>query len=179
MLNKDLNYYKSLNYNIIIEKLEVDNESWYIAFTSEFGKFACYGRGDTQVEALNSVLEEKDAFIEYLFNSGKPIPEPHKEEVEKFSGFFNVRTSSIIHANLVHQAKELDISLNLYVNQLLAAAIENHKSENVIMNKLSELCGQLEKHHFEVTKQLKYQTDPLSGTIKWSAEYHGLYLKSA
>ena len=123
MSHKPLKYYKNLDYNIIIEKQMEDDEQWYIAFTNELGKLACYGRGDTQAEALASFFQEKDAFIEHLFSEGKhiPLPEPH---AQKFSGVFNVRTSPTIHANLVTQAKQQGISLNLYLNQILAGAVE-------------------------------------------------------
>lgn len=179
MSNKDLQYYKELEYNVIIEKQKVEAESWYIAYSNELGKFACYGQGDSQIEALNNFLEEKNFFIEYLFNEGKPIPEPSNEEPTKFSGIFNVRTSSIIHGNLVKQSKELDISLNLYINQILSASIEKKEGENPVMNKLSELCSKLDAHHFEVTKQLSYQREKLSTSYQWAAEYCGPYLKTA
>jgi predicted HicB family RNase H-like nuclease len=179
MSTKDFKYYKDLAYNIIVEKQEMDGESWFIAFANELGKFACYGRGETQLEALNSFMQEKDAFIEYLYNEGKEIPEPKCTEPEKFSGFFNVRTSPIIHANLVHQAKELDISLNLYINQILAAAIETNRFENIIMNKLGEICGKIDYHHFEVTRQLKFQNESYKKGLTWTAEYSNPYLEVA
>ncbi len=175
---KDLKYYKNLEYNIIIEKQELDGEIWFIAYANELGKYACYGRGENQVEALNNFLKVKEEFIEYLFNEGFDIPEPVKEETEKFSGVFNVRTSPVIHANLVYQAKKMDISLNLYINQILAAAVEKKKIENEVMNKLTEIYSKLETHHFEVTKQLKYQKENLSGKHRWT-EYEGSYLKIA
>jgi predicted HicB family RNase H-like nuclease len=176
---KDLNYYKSLDYNIIIEKKKEKEEIWYIAYTNEFGKYACYGQGDTAQEAIESFYEERDIFVEYLFKEGANIPEPTTTESEKFSGVFNVRTSSIIHAKLVQQSKDMDISLNLYLNQILSGAVERRKDEIQIMNKLSELCAQLEKHHFEVTKQLNYQKSKLAAEKTWSADYQGPYLKTA
>lgn len=179
MSNKELKYYKDLAYNIIVEKQEMDGESWFIAFTNELGKFACYGRGESQIEALNSFVEEKEAFIEYLFNEGKEIPEPKVNDSEKFSGFFNVRTSSIIHANLVNQAKDLDISLNLYINQILASAIENNRLESSIMNKLGEICGKIDFHHYEVTRQLRFQTENIKTGFTWAAEYSSPYMKRA
>lgn len=179
MSNKDLKYYKDLAYNIVVEKQEIDGEIWYIAFANELGKFACYGRGDTQLEAINSFLEEKEVFIEYLFNEGKNIPEPKIDDSEKFSGFFNVRTSSIIHSNLVFQAKELNISLNLYINQILSAAVESNRLENVIMNKLGEICGKIDFHHYEVTRQLRFQDESLKNKLVWTAEYGNPYLEVA
>jgi len=179
MSNKDLKYYKDLTYSIIVEKQEMDGETWFIAFANELGKFACYGRGETQIEALNSFIEEKDVFIEYLFIEGKDIAEPKIDDSANFSGFFNVRTSSIIHANLVHQAKELDISLNLYINQILASAIEGNRNENAIMNKLGEICGKIDFHHYEVTRQLRFQNESIKKGLMWTAEYSNPYQEVA
>lgn len=179
MSKNDLQYYMNLEYNIILERIESEGEGYYIAYSNELGKYACYGRGESHSEALNSFIEEKQTFIEYLFNEGAEIPEPVNKSDEKYSGVFNVRTSSIIHSSLVTQAKELDISLNLYLNQILAAAIEEKSNEKVILNKLAEICGKIDSHHFEVTKQLKYQNDSIKGHYEWSAEYCGPYLKTA
>jgi predicted HicB family RNase H-like nuclease len=179
MSEKSLNYYKEVEYNIIIQKQESDGESWFIAYADELGKFACYGRGVTKVEALTSFLEEKDVFIEYLYNEGLNIPEPKSEEIEKFSGFFNVRTSPQLHASLIAQAKEQKVSLNLYVNQIIAAALESKKNENVILDKLAELSGKLDNHHFEVSKQLRYHKAIDSQKFKWQREYEDPYLKTA
>jgi predicted HicB family RNase H-like nuclease len=179
MSNKDLKYYKALDYNIIIEKEVEDGESWFIAYARELGKFACYGRGETQAEALKSFIEEKNAFIEFLFNAGKFIPAPKQEEAERFRGVFNVRTSPAIHANLVNQAKEMDISLNLYLNQIITAAVEKKSTENVLMNKLFEICNKLEKHHYEVTNQLRYQKATLQYPNDWVMDYSDPYQKIA
>jgi predicted RNase H-like HicB family nuclease len=76
MLKKDLAYYKSLQYKIIVEQEQADEETWYIAYTNELGKFACYGKGKTGADALASFEEEKNVFMGFLFENGKSIPEP-------------------------------------------------------------------------------------------------------
>lgn len=67
MSRKDLQYYKSLEYNVIIKKEELDGEKWYVAYCNELGLNACHGIGEDKVSALNSFIEEKDAFIEMLY----------------------------------------------------------------------------------------------------------------
>jgi len=179
MSKKDLSYYKKLKYNIIIEEEKFEDEVWFIAYSNELGKYACYGKGDTEVEALQNFIEEKNDFIEYLFTNNKSIPEPETKSERNFSGVFNVRTSSIIHYKLVNQAKDLNISLNLYLNQILAAAVERKQNELIIEEKLFEISRKIDKHHFEITKQMKYQNESLS-KLKWDAKYSGeLYLKTA
>jgi len=39
----NLEYYKSLEYRVIIEKDSFEEENWYIAYAHELGKKACYG----------------------------------------------------------------------------------------------------------------------------------------
>jgi predicted HicB family RNase H-like nuclease len=177
MSQKDLKYYKNLEYKILIERINEDDISGYIAYSNELGKYACYGQGDTQVEAINSFLIEKDEFIEYLFSNGETINEP--EDYESYSGFFNIRTSSLIHAKLVGQAKHMNISLNLYLNQILAGAAEKKLSENVILYKIGELCGKMDSQHFEITRQLKYQTEKIQNQYTWHADYSSIYIKVA
>lgn len=80
MSRKDLQYYKSLEYNVIIKKEELDGEKWYVAYCNELGLNACHGIGEDKVSALNSFIEEKDAFIEMLYEKGEPIPEVVNEE---------------------------------------------------------------------------------------------------
>lgn len=179
MSDKDLKYYKKLDYKILIERITEDNVSTYIAYTNELGKYACYGQGDTQIEAINNFLIEKDEFIEYLFNAGEPINEPKQEDLESFSGFFNVRTSPLIHANLVAQAKQMHISLNLYINQILAGAVEKKASENVILDKIGELCSKLDSQHFEITRQLRYQAEEIHNHSSWYNDYNNKYTKVA
>ncbi len=180
MLVKDLGYYKKLHYNVIIEKQEYQGESWYIAYAEELGKYACYGRGNSEAEALKSFNEEKELFIEYLFNEGKNIPEPKDREKSKFSGIFNVRTSSIIHSKLVNQAKELNISLNLYLNQILATAVERKHVEMQVIDKLTEISEKIDKYHFVITELMDFKDNDFQAKYGWDAKYSGLkYLQTA
>ena len=179
MSNKDLKHYKTLMYRIIIEPDEFEENKWFIAYADELGKHSCYGRGDTPEEAINNFYEEKDSFIEYLYNSKKNIPEPKAYNVPNYSGIFNVRTSPIIHAELVKQAYSMNISLNLYLNQILSAAVENKKIKDLIADKLSEISLKIDKHHYEISKQMKFQDEKLN-RLKWNPEYSdGQYLKTA
>ena len=166
---RDLNYYKNLPYKIILEREELDEETWFIAYAQELGKYACYGQGDTPEEALKSFKEEKEAFIEYLYIEKKNIPEPDNT-LEKFSGTFTVRTSPVIHANLVSQAQKMNISLNLYLNQILSAAVERKDFENQVFNKISELSAKFDAHHSAVTNQLKFQSENINH-LKWHPDY--------
>ncbi len=130
---------KKLDYNIQIEKENYEDEKWYIAYAKELGKYSCYGKGDTPEEAVHNFLKEKDQFIEDLYQQGLPVPLPENSiDTESFSGVFNVRTSPLIHAKLVYQAKQQGISLNLYLNQILSAHVSKVQTESEILKLIQE-----------------------------------------
>lgn len=154
MLEKDLNYYKKLDYNIVVSKETEEDETWFVAYCNELGKYSCFGKGLTTVEAIENFYEVKEGFIEMLYSKGLTIHEP---EIEiKYSGYFNVRTSPKIHYLLVEQAKKDNISLNSYLNQILACATGIKNTEYSITPLIKDLCIQLENHHFEVTRFFSY-----------------------
>ena len=146
MLPKDLKYYQSLEYNVIIKKEELDGERWYVAYCNELGINACHGIGATQEEALRSFIEEKNAFIEFLFENGDTIPEVIQTE-QNLSGTFSVRTSPWIHASLVDASKKYGLSLNAYVNQLLSFGIGRESESIRCESMIHELGSRLENQH--------------------------------
>jgi len=73
---RGVKYFKSLNYDVIIRRRDLDGEQWYEAYCEELGRYSCYGIGDTQEEALKSFMAEKDSFIEQLYESNEVIPLP-------------------------------------------------------------------------------------------------------
>jgi len=120
MSRKSLSYYKALEYNVIIQKEELDGEKWYVAYCNELGLNACHGIGVTLEEALKSFLQEKNYFIEFLYEKGEPIPEVEEKKDEQCSGVFTVRTTPLLHAMLIKQAKMNDVSLNSYITHVLS-----------------------------------------------------------
>lgn len=142
---KSLEFYKSLEYDIIIKREELDGEKWYVAYCNEFGISACHGIGDTREEAVNSYLEEKDAFLELLYSRGEAIPEPSPAD-NNFSGTFSVRTSPWLHALIASQAKKNDVSINSYVNQILAYCVGQ-----------DTMCEKFDKYAQKLTVRLSEQ----------------------
>jgi predicted HicB family RNase H-like nuclease len=139
-MNKNLQYYLKLPYDIHIETVydEIAKEKVYYAYIDELGRFACYGEGRSIKEALKSLEEVKKDLISYYITKGTPIPEPEpKIEKELPSGNFVVRTAPLLHMQLAEQAKRAGVSLNLFVNNLLA--------QNLAQYQLSEI-----KDYFDV-----------------------------
>jgi predicted HicB family RNase H-like nuclease len=139
MLPKSLDYYKSIDYNIIVKKEELDGEKWYIAYCNEFGLNACHGTGDTEIEAINSFKIEKELFIEYLFEEGIEIPEAENLQPNNYSGVFSIRTTPWIHYHLVRQAKHSNLSLNSYINTILTFKLSQDMISDCFLNEMNRL----------------------------------------
>lgn len=150
---KSLEFYKSLEYDIIIKREELDGEKWYTAYCKEFGISACHGIGDTREEAVNSYLEEKDAFLEFLYSRGEAIPEPSPAD-NSFSGTFSVRTSPWLHSQIANQAELNNVSINSYVNQILAYCVGK-----------DTICEKFEDYSQRLTLRLSEQYNMIRNSI--------------
>lgn len=164
MSRKSLEYYKSIEYNIIVQPQEMDGIKWYVAYCNEFGLNACHGLGNTPSEALSSFIEEKNAFIEFLFEKGETIPEKENCTENTVSGVFTVRTSPWVHSTLIRQAKKENVSLNSYINQILSFGAGSNFIAEITNERLDEFkevfCGKTDKI-FEKVNALHYDTDEL------------------
>ena len=118
-----IEYYMGLPYTIHIEDKKDEDGHFFYAFISELGKYTCYGVGKSMDEAVKSLKSAQEVTIVDILEAGKEVPLPREEALFLPSGKFVVRTSRRLHAQLVEQAKEEGISLNLLVNELLAQNI--------------------------------------------------------
>jgi antitoxin HicB len=107
-------HYRSLNYAIEIEK---DNEGDFIARIPLLP--GCLADGGTAEEAVLRIEEARDEWIEARLEANLPIPEPQTE----FSGKWIVRTSPDLHRKIAACARRENISLNLFLNNVLAEAV--------------------------------------------------------
>ena len=153
----NLDYLKSLDYRFIVEKDSFENETWYIAYAEELGKKACFGEADTPEEAVRCFYQNKEDFIEMLYNLGKKIPEPEPPiDYSGCNGNISVRTTPQTHAQLLREAKRANTSLNLYINNLLHASL-NADSLNIVLQKIAIVEKKLDSHHrYAETKKINY-----------------------
>lgn len=153
----NLDYYKNLEYRIIVEKDSYESQSWYIAYSVELGKKACFGQGDKQEEAISSYLDEKDDFIEMLYDLGHKIPEPELAvEAEGCNGKISFRTTPQMHFLLLRESKRANSSLNLFINNIVAIGLQGYNIDN-IFKKMDTLESKLDEHHsYAKTKRISY-----------------------
>mgnify|MGYP000158890206 FL=1 len=107
-MNKNLNYYLSLPYKIVIEPDPSGEVTVYIPDLP-----GCISQGDNLNDAYKMIEEAKRVWIESALEDGIPIPEP--STTEEFSGKFVVRVPKSLHRQLSEKAKSEGVSLNQYV----------------------------------------------------------------
>ena len=113
----NLEYYMSLPYTIEITK-RTDDGIYFFARVQELQ--GCMSHGDTFDEAYEMIQDAMKSWIETAIEHGDNIPVPEVEDENKYSGKFIIRTSKSLHKNLANEAKKEGVSLNLYINELLA-----------------------------------------------------------
>lgn len=108
---KDLQYYMSLPYTILVQHINDESGQYYYAKVLELD--GCHSHGDTPEEAYRNVQEAMEGYLEVKLEYGNPIPEPVSEN--DYSGKFVVRVPKSLHQRLSVEAAKEDISLNQYV----------------------------------------------------------------
>jgi predicted RNase H-like HicB family nuclease len=122
MSKKDLNYYMNLPY-----KIEIIPEEDGTGFNAVIPDLkGCMAFGETSEEALETLNEVKQIWIEAALDRGWRIPEPIIEERE-YSGKFNVRIPPYLHRDLVKFAENQNTSLNQLVLALLSEGLERKR----------------------------------------------------
>lgn len=106
-----LTYYLALEYPYTVVP---DDGSFFIEFPDLPG---CMTQVDDASEIASAAEEIRTLWIEGEYEDGHDIPEPVTKE---YSGKFVVRLPKTLHRTLVEQAEREGVSLNAYVNYLLA-----------------------------------------------------------
>jgi len=141
---KTLDDYKRLSYKIIIEEISDESGTEFMAYTQELGKYSCYGKGSSIEEAVSDYHTVKDDFIEYLFDNKKPIPEPVIQTEEPLpNGVITLRTTPVMHAQLMRQAKDNNVSLNQYLNQIICGASVVNDVKAHFDQKIQYICDRM------------------------------------
>lgn len=113
---KDLNYYLSLPYNIMLAR--EDDATWFARVMELPG---CITEGNNAVDAAEMIQDAMAAWLEVALEDGAVIPEPRP--AEDYSGKFVVRVPKSLHRDLVLVAEREGASLNQFINTALARAV--------------------------------------------------------
>ena len=160
MKKRDLKFYLSLKYDIIIREIVEDGEILYTAFTNELDKLTFYGIGSTAEEAIASFQNVKEELFPYYIEHGLSIPEPEVESDELPSGKFVIRTSPKRHLGLIKLAQKNNQSLNQYINTLFENLYTGEKIIEFAENRIKMMVDNCEhqiKNMYKITPL--YDTD--------------------
>jgi predicted HicB family RNase H-like nuclease len=114
-----IRYYLSLPYRISVACLDGDDPRRWRASVDEL--VGCEARGPTPAEAVAGIPNAVAEWVEAAHAEGREIPEPR--DARQYSGKVLVRMPQSLHAELAHEAERDQISLNAYINGVLAAAL--------------------------------------------------------
>lgn len=77
---KNTKYYMGLKYNLEINvEIDFDDSEYYVAKYKELD--GLIDTGETEIEAINDLMEIKEEWFEWNLELGKDIPEPNREAV--------------------------------------------------------------------------------------------------
>lgn len=115
---KDLAYYYSLPYRVILETWDDGNGPYYVARIAELPH--CMIHGDSPEEAVREIEEVKKDWIKSNYERGLKIPEP---ELPSYSGQIRLRIPPFLHRGLAERAELEGTSLNQFMTAALAKAV--------------------------------------------------------
>jgi antitoxin HicB len=115
-----IRYYLAQPYRISVIHHDDDaNQPWRAAVDELAG---CEARGATPAEAVARVPDALAEWVAGAHAAGREIPEPR--EARQYSGKLLVRMPQSLHRELARAAERDQVSLNAYINGLLAAAMD-------------------------------------------------------
>ena len=98
-MNKDLDYYMSLNYKI--EIVRDTDEGGYVFSCPELK--GCITCADTMEQGVEMIEDAKRSWLEACLEDGIPIPEP--TPANEFSGQFKLRLPKSLHKDLAERSR--------------------------------------------------------------------------
>ena len=120
-MNKNLEYYMSLNYKI--EIIEDKEEGGYALHCPELP--GCITCADTIEQGAKMIEDAKRSWFEASIEEGSPIPEPSK--ISDYSGQFKLRLPRSLHKILAERAKQESVSMNQLCVYLLSTGLSGNK----------------------------------------------------
>jgi predicted RNase H-like HicB family nuclease len=115
---EQIRHYLSLPYQISVTFQEGDESRPWLASVEELT--GCEARGATAAEAVAQIPAALAEWVAGAHASGREIPEPN--DVHQYSGKLLVRMPKSLHRKLARAAERDQVSLNAYMNGVLAAA---------------------------------------------------------
>ena len=163
-MEKNLNYYMSLNYPVTVETFFEDGEEYFSVEIPDLP--GCGSYGSTIQEAFERLEEAKELWLEESLKRGLDIAEPVLEE--DFSGKFLLRIPSRLHMKIAKNAKLNSVSLNQYVKSLLEQSEISDRVQSYLEKNLKKLISIIESQSNNIAR-LEKRIESLEGAF--SSQY--------
>jgi antitoxin HicB len=112
-------HYLNLPYRIALTRDGLDDERPWRASVEELA--GCEARGTTAADAAGRIPAALADWVADAHAAGREVPEPRG--ARDYSGKLLLRMSKTLHAELAQAAERDEVSLNAYINLLLATAM--------------------------------------------------------
>lgn len=119
--------YVALPYNFEVASARDGEHSFWTASVEELP--GCVAQGDTPEEAVAGLRPAMESWLTSAMAEQREIPVPAKKganprSADSYSGRFLVRMPKSLHAELASAAERQQVSLNRFVTDILAGAVE-------------------------------------------------------
>jgi antitoxin HicB len=116
--------YLSLPYRIAVTREGADDEQPWRAVVEELP--GCEVRGSTPADATARIPSAVADWVADAQAEGREIPEPR--DARSYSGRLLLRMSKTLHSELAQSAERDQVSLNAYINYMLATALQHQRT---------------------------------------------------
>ncbi len=128
-----------MKYEFEAYQMEVENHIFWVA-KSKFLN-GCLGQGDTLNEAVSELEANENEWLSSAKEYNIPIPERTARRQSIYSGKVSLRFSPLMHAEAAENAKQMNISLNQYINDAIAyynGLVKQHSFKHILDSEGSE-----------------------------------------
>lgn len=133
-MSRTIEEYMTLPYTI---ELTPDNGGYFVKVKELKG---CMSVGDTKAEALEMIEDAMRAWLEASLEDDIEIPLPESMREESYSGKVLLRIPTSLHRKLAKNAEKEGVSLNLFMNSLLAEQNSLHEIKALLAANTTKLC---------------------------------------
>lgn len=129
---KSLDYYLGLKYPV--QTIQNEDGSWFAKIPNLPG---CMTEADSLEEVYKMIEEAKQGWIKVRYKKGLNIPSPETEK--KYSGKILARMPKELHSFISKQAEEQGVSLNQWINYLVATNASYYEKNKTLNDVLREM----------------------------------------
>jgi antitoxin HicB len=117
--------YLGLPYRIAVTREGADDERPWRAVVEDLP--GCEVRGSTPADATARIPAALAEWVADAHAEGREVPEPR--DARSYSGKLLLRMSKTLHSELAQAAERDQVSLNAYINYVLATALQHRQTQ--------------------------------------------------